>query len=150
MPNSKLNRFENWQNWGDDTLDDHLRTLMASIFSLAEASSVSEFEKDDLILDVFMVDLRRGDFGLLRADGGLYPMGYRPKIQLISRIHHARTGSTRNTFRVSQSVRWSEFVRKSISFKGLLGIGTLYGQEEMEKLLMQACLQLLDQMRKTV
>ena len=78
------------------------------------------------------------------------PIFWRPKIKLVSRLYNINHRKTVKTFSVSKSVTWREFIAKQFSLRGLFRWGPLYHNEDMEILLYQACLELIDKMRKAI
>ncbi|WP_152547992.1 hypothetical protein [Photobacterium galatheae] len=149
-PNGKINQLEQWFRMADHQLEDEMKAKLEEIFCLQPAASVAHFQKNDLILDVVIVNLRNGHYGDIRTSDIYLPVFIRPKIKLVSRLSYAGTQQTKETFEVSQTVPWSVYFKKVFSFRGLFGFGSLFSEHEMEILLMQGCLTLLDKMRKRV
>ncbi|GAB6261770.1 hypothetical protein L4174_007115 [Photobacterium sp. CCB-ST2H9] len=150
-PNGNINKFERWLNVTDYQMEDEMQVKLEEIFCLQRATSDTQFQKNDLILDVVIVKLQNGNFiDIWSGEGLFFSVFYRPKIKLVSRLCYARSKQTKETFEVSQTVPWSAFVKKFFTFRGFFGIRPLFSDREMEVLLMQGCLALLDKMRKRI
>ena len=147
---SKLTSVENLFTFNNDYLHDHMREKLEEIFTLNSIPTIENQKKSDIGLDVVIVTLRGGEaFAVDWGTGGL-PLFWRPKIKLVSRLYNLQSKRTIRTFKVSQSVTWKEFFLKLFSFKGIFRFGSLYNHKDMELLLYQACLELIDKMRKVV
>ena len=127
-----------------------MRKKLEEVFCLHSISSIAEPKKSDVGLDVVIVTLHGGDAFTVNFGTAGIPIFWRPKIKLVSRLYNIKQNKTIKTFSVSKSVTWREFIANLFSLRGLFRWGPLYHNEDMELLLYQACLELLDKMRKAI
>ncbi|NRF16391.1 hypothetical protein [Vibrio coralliilyticus] len=145
-----FSKIESFFSFSDSALQDHMRRKLEEVFCLSSKPSIQETKPTDIGLDVVIVTLHGGDaFAIEWGPSGI-PVFWRPKIKLVSRLYHLKSGKTIKTFKVSQSITWIEFTSKLFSLRGLFRFGSLYNNQDMELLLYQASLKLLDKMRKSV
>lgn len=147
---SKLSKIESFFSITGCSLQDHMRKKLEEIFCLRSVSSNAEPRKSDVGLDVVIVTLHGGDAFTVNFGTAGIPMFWRPKIKLVSRLYNVNQNKTIKTFSVSKSVAWREFFAKQFSLRGLFRWGPLYNNEDMEILLYQACLELIDKMRRAI
>ena len=147
---SKLSNIEQLFTFNHDYLHDHIREKLEEIFTLDSIPDTEYQRKSDIGLDVVIVTLRGGEAFAVNWGTGALPLFWRPKIKLVSRLYNLQSKRTIRTFKVSQSVSWKEFFLKLFSFRGIFRFGSLYDYKDMELLLYQACLELIDKMRKVV
>ncbi|MER2494895.1 hypothetical protein ABS858_02205 [Vibrio neptunius] len=145
-----LSKIESFFSFSGSSLQDHMRCKLEDIFCLTSITSIQETKPSDIGLDVVIVTLHGGDAFAIGWGTGSIPIFWRPKIKLVSRLYHLKSGKTIKTFKVSQSTTWREFASKLFSIRGLFRFGSLYNNQDMEVLLYQASLKLLDEMRKSV
>jgi hypothetical protein len=147
---SNLSKIESFFSITGSSLQDHMRKKLEEIFCLHSVSSIAEPRKSDVGLDVIIVTLHGGDVFTVNFGTAGIPMFWRPKIKLVSRLFNVNQNKTIKTFSVSKSVTWREFIAEQFSLRGLFLWRPLYHDEDMEVLLYQACLELLDKMRKAI
>ena len=147
-PNDRITSIESFFSFGFSNLDDSVREQLNQIFEFKAFSEVSEPSPHDLVLDVIVVCLRGGDMVSFNFDGFGFPLLWRPKIKLVSRIYNAKSKKTLKVFRVSQSITWREYFSRLFSFKGIFSLGPLYSDEDMEYILGKASINLLMQVKK--
>ena len=147
---SNLSKIESFFSIADNSLQDHMRKKLEEIFCLHSVSSIAEPRKSDIGLDVVIVTLHGGDAFTVNFGTSGIPVFWRPKIKLVSRLYNVNQNKTIKTFSVSKSVTWREFIAKQFSIRGFFRWGPLYNNEDMETLLYQACLELIDKMRKAI
>jgi hypothetical protein len=147
-PNDRVTNIESFFSFGFSNLDDSIRNQLNQIFRFEAFSEVTEPNADDLVLDVIVVCLRGGDMLSCNFEGFSFPLLWRPKIKLVSRIYNAKSKKTLKVFRVSQSVTWREYFSRLLSFRGIFRFGPLYSGEDMEYILGKASINLLEKVKK--
>lgn len=147
---SKRSKIETFFSITGNTLHDHMREKLEEVFCLHSISSIAQPKESDIGLDVVIVTLHGGDAFAANIGMAGIPLFWRPKIKLVSRLYNIQHNKTLKTFSVTSSVTWREFVAKQFTLRGLFRWGPLYSNEDMEALLYQACLELLDKMRKAI
>lgn len=147
---SNISKIESFFSITGNSLQDHMCEKLEEIFCLHSISTIKEPKKSDIGLDVVIVTLHGGEAFTVNLGTSGIPIFWRPKIKLVSRLYNINHGKTVKTFSVSKSVTWREFIAKQFSLRGLFRWGPLYHNEDMEILLYQACLELIDKMRKAI
>ncbi|MFT2092018.1 hypothetical protein [Paraglaciecola sp. 2405UD69-4] len=147
---SKISKVESFFSMTGNSLQGHMRKELQEIFCLHSASSIAEPKKSDMGLDVVIVTLHGGDAFTVGYGTVEVPIFWRPKIKLVSRLYKLQENKTIQTFSVSQSVSWREFIGNLFSFSHIWGFGSLYNNKDMEVLLYKACIELVDKMRKSL
>ena len=147
-PNDRITNIESFFSFGLSNLDDSIGKQLDQIFRFEKISEITEPNARDLVLDVIVVCSRRGDVLSCSFDDFGFPLLWRPKIKLVSRIYNARSKKTLKVFRVSQSVTWREYFARLLSFRGIFRFGPLYSGEDMEYILGKASINLLEKVKK--
>jgi hypothetical protein len=148
--NGEIDKIEKWAGFKSQNIEGVLAARLKDIFSFAAFNKDLELQLNDLVLDVVIVNSNSGDLDVLNLTDWAVPLFFRPKIKMQSRLYNAKTGKTKYTFKVTQSVAWRDYFFRAISIRNLFGFGAMYNAKDMEALLMLASLTLLEKIKKAV
>lgn len=149
-PRGELEKISGWDFFQSNNLEDEMSEKLKSIFSLTPLSSIQDISETDLALDVVIINLNSGEFSSIDLDLLGLPFLMRPKVRVKSRIYYAKTGITKNTFDVKQTLSWKEYFSRSLSLRSIIRLGPLFSSDDMEELLCLASLKLLHKMKKSI
>ena len=134
----------------DANFDTALRQSLTEIFSLAPAQSVSSPLSSDLVLDVVIPKFQSGDAGVVSLEEIGFPIFWRPKVTVASRLYSLTTQKTKATFSVTEKMKWRQYLGRVFSWRGFLGFRPVFDRKDIEYLLYQACGKLLAKMQKAI
>ena len=133
-----------------EDLDTEMRRSLIGVFSLPSAQDVQNPRNSDLGIDVIVPKFQSGDAWDLSLGEFDIPLWWRPRITVSSRLYYLKTGKTKATFTVTDTMEWSQYVERLCTLRGLLRVRPMFDNEDMEKLLYRACHKLLLKMRNAV
>ena len=148
-PRSDIKRhLDQWGMFKNEDLDSSLRQNLKEIFSLPSAQSVEDPKKTDLVLDVVVPKFQSGDaWDLSLGEIGI-PLMWRPKITISSRLYYLNTEKTKETFSVTEKMKFSHYVGRLFTLRGIFRFRPVFDSRDMEYLLYLACHKLLLKMQK--
>lgn len=148
-PRTDLKRhFDEQGMFEHANLDSALRQSLTEIFSFAPVHTVEAPLATDLVLDIVISKFQSGDVvGVSLGEFG-FPIFWRPKITVASRLYSLTTQKTKTTFSVTQKMKWGQYFSRIVSWRALLATKPTFDGKDMEYLLAQACLKLLVKIQK--
>jgi len=151
VPRSELRKIDEWGLFENEDLEEGLRNRLNDLFCLPHISSREEVRKNDLGLEVALVELQGGEFDAVSIGGiGGFPIFWRPKVKIVSRLYNIDTGKTVTTFRTTEKMSWGKYVSKIFTINGFFRYKALFGVKDVEPLLFVACEKLLIYRAKAV
>lgn len=139
--------FDSWDLTGYVEPDGKLKQNLIEVFCLPPSSSISEPLESDLVIDVLISEFQLG--AALLSDIPL-PLFWRPKITLVSRLYHFKSGETKNIISVTEKIPWTEFVRRLLTFQGIIQLRPLFNSDDLEQLLYVASGKVMAKIKKSV
>lgn len=139
--------FDSWNLTGFIEPDGKLKQNLIEVFCLPLSSSISEPLESDLVIDVFISEFQLGT--ALLTDVPL-PIFWRPKIILVSRLYHFKSGETKNIISVTEKMPWVEFARRLLTIQGLIQLKPLFNSDDLDRLLYVASGKVMAKIKKSV
>lgn len=150
-PRTDLKRhFDEKGLFEDANLDTALRQSLTEIFSLAPVHSVTVPLATDLVLDVVIPHFQSGGAWDVSLGEIGFPIFWRPKITVASRLYSLTTQNTKATFSVTEKMKWGQYLSRIISWRAFFGFRPVFDRKDIEYLLYQACFKLLVKMQKEI
>lgn len=143
-------KFDEWGVFEHADLDSSLRSNLAGIFTLPLASENIEPSDNDFGLDVIVPRFQSGDAWNLELGEISFPIFWRPKIQISSRLYSLKTNKTKLTFSVTKKLSWRKFFGRVFSLRGFFRFRPMFDSHDMEHLLYLGCEELLVKMQKAL
>jgi hypothetical protein len=134
----------------DANLDTALRQSLTEIFSLAPVQSVSSPLATDLVLDVVIPKFQSGDAWDVSLEEIGFPIFWRPKVTVASRLYSLTTQKTKATFSVTEKMKWGQYLSRIVSWRVFFRFRPVFDRKDIEYLLYQACGKLLVKMQKAI
>lgn len=134
----------------DANLDISLRQSLTEIFSLAPVQSASSPLATDLVLDVVIPQFQSGDAWDVSLGEIGFPIFWRPKVTVASRLYSLTTQKIKATFSVTEKMKWGQYLSRIISWRAFLRFRPVFDRKDIEYLLYQACGKLLVKMQKAI
>ncbi|WP_160154645.1 hypothetical protein [Microbulbifer sp. ALW1] len=149
VPRSDIkSKLDPWGSLSDEDMDLSLREYLAQIFDIPCANGVSNPEDTDLVLDVMVPKFQSGDLWDVSIGEVAFPIFWRPKIEIASRLYNLKTGKTVTTTRAKSKMPWREYFSRLFSWRSFLGFKPLFDSSDMNKLLLKACIEVLSKFKK--
>ncbi|MEL7487270.1 MAG: hypothetical protein AAGJ87_08655 [Pseudomonadota bacterium] len=123
---------------------DRLQAKLEQIFALERVSDRARNNPDALGLDIFLTEIRTGEFQSLTFSSLVLPIAWRPRIVLKARLFRLVSGETLEKFVSKQSIDWFEFGVRSLNAFGIFRDRPIYNRDEMDELVEQASVSLLE------
>ncbi len=79
-----------------------------------------------------------------------FPLFWRPKIEIRSRLYNLKTDKTKMTFSITEKMGWEKYFGRVFSVRGVLRFRPMFDRHDMEHLLYQGCLKLLVKMQNKI
>lgn len=150
-PRSDFKRhIELWDLFQVEDMGTDLHQSLKEIFSLSPAQDVQNPNSNDLGLDVIIPKFQTG--GIFEVDLGniWFPIIWRPKVTVSSRLIYLKSDKTKATFSVTKKMPWRQYLGRIFSWRAFFSFRPAFDGEDMEYLLYQACHKLLLKMKKIV
>jgi hypothetical protein len=148
-PRSDIKRhLDQWAFYGREDLDSSLRLFLEEIFDLPSAKDVENPTKTDLGLDIVVPKFQSGDIWDVSLGDIGFPVAWRPKIEIGSRLYSLATGKTVHTATVKVKMPWREYFSRLFTWRALLRFKPMFDSTDMNRLLAKACMQLITKLRK--
>ena len=148
-PRTDIKRFlDQWGMLKTENLDSNLRHSLKEIFSLPSPQDIKEPKNTDLVLDIVVPKIQPGDAWDLSLGEVGFPIIWRPKITISSRLYYLKTEKTKATFSVTEKMRFSQYIGRLFTWRAILRFRPVFDYEDMEYLLYQACHKLLKKIKK--
>jgi hypothetical protein len=114
-----------------DDLDMELRKYLTEIFTLPLADNVENQSATDLVIDVIVTKFQSGEaWGIDLIDLG-FPLMWRPKVQVSTRLYYLTTNKTKETFSVTQKLSWRDYFSRVFSWRGVFRFSPLFDKEDI-------------------
>jgi len=148
-PRSNIKRYlDEWGVCGREDLDSSLRQSLEEIFELPPAIGALDPEDTDLVLDIVVPKFQSGDMWDVSLGVVGFPIAWRPKIKIGSRLYKLKTGETIHTATVLVKMPWKEYFSRLFTWRAFLRFKPMFDSSDMNQLLHAACLELLIKLRK--
>jgi len=142
--------FDEWGVFGKEDLDSLIRMTLENILDLPSAINAKNLSDNDYALDIVVPKFQSGDaWDVSLGDIG-FPLVWRPKIEIGSRLVNLRTGKTVYTATVEVKLGWRKYFSRLLTFRGIIRFKPLFDSNDMNELLYKACMKLLHRLRKAV
>lgn len=149
VPRKDMKRFlDQWGMLRDENFDTSLRTTLQEIFALPPASEVAAPTSVDLGLDILIPSFQSGDFWDVSLGVIDFPIFWRPKVTVASRLYYLKSAKTKHTFSVTQKLSWREFLSRLFTWRALFRLQPMFDANDMDRLLYLACHKILNKLRK--
>lgn len=142
--------FDQWGAFESADLDSSLSMNLKSIFSLPLASEVDSPRKTDLVIDVVVTKFQSGDAMEWSMGDISFPVMWRPKVSVSSRLYYLVSGSTKSTFTQTQKMKLTQYLSRMLSWRAFWRFRPAFDSNDLEYLLYQACSKLLMKMQKEI
>lgn len=151
VPRADIKRhLENSNLFQREDLDKNIRQNLQEIFSLPPKEDVISPENSDLVLDVIVTKFQLGNATFLDLGELSFPLIWRPKVTVCSRLYRLESEETKAIFSVTEKMNAGEFLRRILSWRRLLSFRSDFDSKDMELLLYRACHKLLLKMQKAI
>ena len=148
-PRSDIKRhIEDWSLFGSHDLESSLGRTLREIFSLPSACEVTDPLPNDLGLDVVVPRFQSGEYVDVSLGDVGFPIIWRPKVTVASRLYYLRTDKTKKTFSVTVKMNWREYFSRVFSWRGVFRFRPLFGPSDLEHLTYRACVELVSRMSR--
>jgi hypothetical protein len=143
-------KIDEWGVFEHEDLDSSLRNFLAGVFTLPSAAEIKNPLDDDLVLDVMIPKFQSGDAMSVDLGDIGFPLFWRPKIEIRSRLYNLKTDKTKMTFSITEKMGWKKYFGRVFSVRGVLRFRPMFDRHDMEHLLYQGCLKLLVKMQNKI
>jgi hypothetical protein len=150
VPRSHLRRSLENNLYAGESLEDSLHSHLNTIFDIPLASECTSPNKTDLAIDVIIENFQAGNFLEMHTGEFSFPIIWRPKIKIASRLYNINTGKTKIAVLVTIKLPWKEYLSRLFTWRAILGFRPMFDAEDMKILLSQACLRLLQKTIRAV
>jgi hypothetical protein len=150
-PRNDLGRhLDEWSIFGRSDLDSSIRKTLENIFDLPSATNAEKPDSNDYALDIVVPKFQSGDaWGVSLGDIG-FPLVWRPKLEIGSRLINLETGKTVYTATVKVKLTWRKYFARLFTLRGIIRFKPLFDSNDINQLLHEACIKLLHKLRKAV
>ncbi|MDO8345813.1 MAG: hypothetical protein Q7T48_21615 [Cellvibrio sp.] len=124
--------FDSWDLTRVVELDGKLKETLTEVFCLPPSNSRIEVLESDLVLDVLISEFQLGAALLPEI---LFPILWRPKVTLVSKLSNLNSGKTKRVLAVTEKMPWAGFFSRLLTFQGLIGLRPSFNVNDLEKLL---------------
>lgn len=149
VPRKDLKRFiDQWGMLHDENLDTSLRTTLQEIFALPPVSEVVAPTSVDLGVDILIPSFQSGDYWDVSLGVIDFPIFWRPKVTVASRLYYLKSAKTKHTFLVTQRLGWGEFLSRVFTWRAFFRLQPMFDAKDMDRLLYLACHKVLSKLGK--
>lgn len=134
----------------DANLESALRESIREIFPLPSAQGVESPLATDLVLDVIIPKFQSGDAWDASLGDIAFPIFWRPKITVASRLYYLKTKETKATFAATEKMGWGQYFGRIFTWRAFLRFKPVFDRNDIEHLLYRACEKLLAKMKKSI
>ena len=150
VPRSHLRRNLENNLYTGESLEESLSSHLNMIFDIPLVSECINANKTDLAIDVIIENFQAGNYLEMHAGDFSFPIIWRPKIKIGSRLYNINTGKTKNAVLVTIKLPWKEYFSRLFTWKAIFGFRPMFDANDMKILLSRACLQLLQKTIRAV
>ncbi|KEI71269.1 hypothetical protein [Endozoicomonas elysicola] len=133
--------------WGGGKLNEQLYHRLLDIFDLPLAKSLSVVSEQDLAIDIAIPGFQGGAAFIGSLDATVFPVFWRPKVQVNAKIYTIETGQTLHQVEVVSKMAWKTYLQGIISPRALLGLFPPFGIKDLEPLLFESCYKAVTRLR---
>ncbi|WP_152976347.1 hypothetical protein [Methyloglobulus morosus] len=145
VPRTDIKRHLEGLDWfGSVDIDMALRNSLTEAFSLPSIDNIDSPLTTDLVIDVFIIKFQSGGIWDISLGEISFPLFWRPKITLTSRLYYLKTSKIKATFKITEKMNVRDYICRAFSFRPMLD------QKDIESLLYQACCKLLLEIQKSI
>lgn len=149
VPRRDLKRFLDQRGMlHDENFDTSLHTTLQEIFALPSVSDVAAPTSVDLGLDILIPSFQSGDYWDVSLGVMDFPIFWRPKVTVTSRLYYLKSAKTKHTFSVTQKLGWGQFLSRVFTLRALFRFQPMFDTKDMDRLLYLACQKVLNKLRK--
>ena len=149
MPRKDIKRFLDQSGMlRDEKLDTSLHTTLQEIFKLPHVSEVVAPTAGDLGLDILISSFQSGDYWDVSLGVIDFPIFWRPKVTVVSRLYYLASTKTKHIVSVTQKLSWREFLSRLFTWRTFLRLQPMFDAKDMDRLLYLACHKVLNKLRK--
>lgn len=149
VPRKDIKRYLDQSGvFGDENFDTSLLNTLREIFTLPLAEEIVAPTSTDLGLDVLIPSFQSGDYWDVSLGDVDFPIFWRPKVTVFSRLYYLKSNKTKRTFSVTQKLSWREYLRRLFTWRTLSRFHPMFDGKDMDLLLYLACHKLLGKLRK--
>lgn len=142
--------FDSWGLFKSYNLEEALSEKLKKFINLPPAGGVKNHDKNDLALDLAVVDYQGGEFGSVLVVEYPVAIFWRPKICIKGRLYNISSGKTLCTASKTVRCSWSLYITRVLSLNGLFRYKPLFNKEDMEALLCKAAYEVLTKLNRKV
>lgn len=139
--------FDSWSLTGSIELDGSLKSNLIEIFCLPLSSSISDPLETDLVIDILITEFQLG--AALFSDIA-FPIFWRPKITLISKLCNIRSGKTITVISITEKMPWIQFVSRIFTLQGIMQLKPTFNNNDLEKLLYIASGKVMAKIKRSI
>lgn len=151
VPRSEWKRSDEWGLFKSEKLDDETRERLESIFSLLPpANSVQDLNDNDLGLDVLVPMVQGAELTSTMTHPYAFPILWRPKIQIKSRLFYLKSQRTKQTFLITEKMPRKEYIAGILSLRAFFRYKPIFVAKDLEPMLFRACEKLMKRMVKSI
>lgn len=150
VPRTSLTKVDEWGIVSNEDLDAALRKSLVEIFSLPPASEITNPKTSDLVVDVVIPKYQSGDAWSINLGEIGFPVFWRPKVEVRSRLYELNTNKTTSVFSAVQKMKWRYFLPRLLTWRAFFRFKPIFEKSEIEYLLYQACIKLLNKMNRAI
>ena len=143
VPRSHLIRNLESNLYAGERLEESLSSHLKTIFDMPLVTECINLNKTDLAIDVIIESFQAGNYLEMHTGDFSFPIIWRPKIKIGSRLYNIRTGKTKAAILVTVKLPWKEYFSRLFTWRAIFGFRPMFDANDMRALLFQACLQLL-------
>jgi hypothetical protein len=129
-------------------LEGDTKERLLEIFQLHPISKRIEVEKDDLALDVVVVNLQGGEFMNTQTINFRYPILWRPQVELRARLYSIESSQYKASFSARVKMPWKEYILRLFTLNGIVRYKPLFDFSDVDRLLTKASVELMQKMIK--
>lgn len=144
--------FEEWSMERRNETTLKLYGYLDEFFELPLASEIIEPRRTDLGLDVTILKYQLGLLTDVQLGYIGFPLIWRPKIIIQSRLYNLETNRTNKIYKVTQKMLWSTFVNRFFSWRNLFSfrLSVVLAEEDLKYMLYQASIKLMNKTRESI
>lgn len=150
VPRDQIKAMDQWGCFDYQDLEGGLRKSLADIFCLTPVCEREDARSDDLALEVVVAHFQGAEFWSIDTGSFRIPYFWRPKVHLKARLYFIDTMKTKASCEVLLKLSLSQYFSRLLSWNGLFRFRPLFGEQDMNLLLSEACLKLLRKMAKSM
>ena len=150
VPKGELSFVEKWIYNEHEGLDLKLHNKLSELLTLPHISTVDEPKSNDLAIDIAVPKYQTGEWGYALFGEVSFPLFWRPRLEIVSRLFEVKSGKTLSTFSVIQKMPWLYYFGRIFTLSSFISIRSQFKPEDFEYVLTLGIFKLIDRMRKSI